>query len=67
MGKYQGTAKKGVPSQCGEWELVLRAEHAAASEQQELREGEKGIAESWRRDSAGARRTVPPREGVPST
>lgn len=42
MGKYQGAAKKGVPSQCGEWELVPRAEHAAASEQGELREGEKG-------------------------
>lgn len=60
MGKYQGTAKNGVPSGCGEWELVPRAEHAAASEQGELREGEKGRVETRRRGSAGARQTVPP-------
>lgn len=63
-GRYQGNARKGVPLLCvGVWELVPRAENAAASERGELREGEKGKAETRRRGSVGARWTVPPREG----
>lgn len=61
MGRYQGTARKGVPLLCGE--LVPRAEYIAASERGELREGKQGVAETRRSCSAGARWTAPPREG----
>lgn len=63
MGRSQGTARKGVPLPCvAVWESVPGAEHAAASERGEPREGEKGEAETRRRGSAGARQTFPPEE-----
>lgn len=62
MGRYWGTTRKGVPLPCvAAWESVPRAD--CCSEGGKLREGKKGEAETQRRDSAGGRWALPPREG----